>query len=395
MNLLLAVGEHPNVVNYYGSETDNDFYYLAVTRCQTSIEAFWDEKKGLNWNGKTKKLKMMDIIEGLNWLHTLGIVHRDIKPSNILVDSKNRIKVSDMGISKLLPSGITEDTDRHDHGSGTIGWRSKEVLEKNNSHNNNNNNNGGEGKGTIKIGRKSDLFSLGCLMYYIWTEGRHPFGVVEEREANIKVGRTSREFENVRRGKDWTVREGIEIGDLVARIVKEIPEERSSLNEIKTHVFWWNKKKKIEFIKDVSDRLERESSTAAIVVDFENDTKVDILITGNVPNLNGRKSTKSSKKGKGGGGEGNWIGKLGVELKNDLGKFRKYDAGKVRDLLRLFRNKAGHFVQLEESLQEELGKMPGGFWKYWSIRWPNLLIVIWMWCREHCSQDGLLAGYFS
>lgn len=50
-----------------------------------------------------------DIVRGLAHLHQLGIVHRDLKPQNVLISQENTLcaKISDMGISKLLPSDMT------------------------------------------------------------------------------------------------------------------------------------------------------------------------------------------------------------------------------------------------------------------------------------------------
>lgn len=59
--------------------------------------------KGL-FNEKQKVKIILDILEGMDYAHSKGVIHRDIKPSNILINESNQIKIIDFGISKLKDS---------------------------------------------------------------------------------------------------------------------------------------------------------------------------------------------------------------------------------------------------------------------------------------------------
>ncbi len=89
----------------------------------------------------------------MQYLHTRQILHRDLKPDNVLIDANCTPKLADFGLSKVLEKGknVTNDI-------GTLGWRAKEQIE-----------NGAVTKAT-------DIFSLGCILFYYKTGGQHPFG---------------------------------------------------------------------------------------------------------------------------------------------------------------------------------------------------------------------------
>ena len=56
-----------------------------------------------------------------------------------------------------------------------------------------------------------------------------------------------------------------------------------------------------------------------------------------------------------------WATALGPEVVANLGKYRKYNSGSLRDLLRVIRNKHNHFRELPLELQHKLGPLPEGF----------------------------------
>ena len=96
-----------------------------------------------------------DITSGLNHLHINGYIHRDLKPSNCLLHDdgtgeRSRVLVSDFGEVQV------EDVVRRSTGAtGTISYCAPEVLRRHSS--------GAYGNFT----RKSDIFSLGMILYFL------------------------------------------------------------------------------------------------------------------------------------------------------------------------------------------------------------------------------------
>lgn len=52
----------------------------------------------------------LQIVDGIEYLHSLGIAHRDLKPENLLLDSQNRIKIVDFGLSNQYKKDETLST---------------------------------------------------------------------------------------------------------------------------------------------------------------------------------------------------------------------------------------------------------------------------------------------
>ena len=60
-------------------------------------------------------------------------------------------------------------------------------------------------------------------------------------------------------------------------------------------------------------------------------------------------------------GGASWGSALEPEVIANLGKYRKYNSGSLRDLLRVIRNKHNHFREMPPDLQQRLGPLPEGF----------------------------------
>ncbi|KAF9523599.1 hypothetical protein CPB83DRAFT_910537 [Crepidotus variabilis] len=92
---------HPNVVEYYGIEVHRDKVYIFEEYCQGgSLAALLEH--GRIEEESIIQVYTMQLLEGLAYLHSKGIVHRDVKPDNVLLDHDGVIKFVDFGAAKIL-----------------------------------------------------------------------------------------------------------------------------------------------------------------------------------------------------------------------------------------------------------------------------------------------------
>ncbi|MFI6341255.1 protein kinase [Streptomyces sp. NPDC050535] len=98
------------------------------------------------------------ISRALDAAHGQGVVHRDIKPANVLLTPEGTVKVLDFGVAKFMGETIgARDLTVTGAPLGSPAYMSPEQAE-----------------GNRDIDHRSDLYSLGCLLYHAVT-GRQPF----------------------------------------------------------------------------------------------------------------------------------------------------------------------------------------------------------------------------
>ncbi|KAI3785508.1 hypothetical protein L1987_44627 [Smallanthus sonchifolius] len=116
--------EHPNIVQYLGSEVvENRFCIYLEYVHPGSINKYVREHCGAITESVVRNFTR-HILSGLAYLHSKKTVHRDIKGANLLVDAYGVVKLADFGLAKHLSPHVTDLSLK-----GSPHWMAPEVFQ--------------------------------------------------------------------------------------------------------------------------------------------------------------------------------------------------------------------------------------------------------------------------
>jgi serine/threonine-protein kinase len=142
---------HPNIVTIYDVGEHEGLIYIAMEYIDgSSLESLL--RQGREFTLEEIGRLFGQIASALDYAHGQGIIHRDIKPANILVGRDLKVAIVDFGIARTSASTMTQTGML----MGTPRYMSPEQI---------------AGK---KVDNRSDIFSLGAILYELLTR-RNPF----------------------------------------------------------------------------------------------------------------------------------------------------------------------------------------------------------------------------
>lgn len=243
---LLRQLDHKNVIKLvdvlYNDEKQK--MYMIMEYCVGVMQELLDsvaEKKFPIWQAHDYFCQLLD---GLEYLHSQGIVHKDIKPGNLLLTNCETLKISDLGVAEALDRFATDDTCHTSQGSPA--FQPPEIA------------NGLESFSGFKV----DVWSSGVTLFNI-TTGQYPF----EGDNIYKL------FENIGQG---TFQMPEEVDDPLASLLDGMldkdPDTRFCLQQIRHHC--WVRKKYPRLHREhvgIPARSDRDALRSMTVIPYLHD----------------------------------------------------------------------------------------------------------------------------
>jgi serine/threonine-protein kinase len=146
---------HPNIVTVFDFGEEAGVAYLVMELIAgEELSSYFDDSLGFQLEFTLEDAVRMtcELLDAVGYAHQHGVVHRDIKPANVMLTSGLSVKLTDFGVARMAGAGAA----REEPGTlvGTPSCMSPEQL-------------AGQA-----VGPRSDLFSVGLILYQFLTGER-------------------------------------------------------------------------------------------------------------------------------------------------------------------------------------------------------------------------------
>src|SRR3984885_14982747 len=149
---MVGMLHHPNILPIYDAGEENGHCYIVTEHVHgaRTLAAYCRPDNLLRLDDVVEL--MFKCAKALHYAHSRGVIHRDIKPSNIMLTTDSDVRIIDFGIALVADSEIS----RIEGIAGSPSYMSPEQVQ------------------SLELSNRSDLYSLGAVMYELLT-GVRPF----------------------------------------------------------------------------------------------------------------------------------------------------------------------------------------------------------------------------
>ncbi|KAL8584489.1 hypothetical protein ACOMHN_016810 [Nucella lapillus] len=201
--------KHPSILELYNYFEDSNYVYLVLEIAHNGeFQRYLRTQNRVLMEKEARKV-MKQIVDGMLYLHTHGILHRDLTLSNLLLTKDMNTKIADFGLATQL----AEPEEKHFTMCGTPNYISPEVAMH------------------LAHGLEADVWSLGCMLYTMLV-GHPPFDTDAVRSTLSRV---------IQAQYDLPSDLSPEAQDLIRCLLRKNPKQRLHISDVLTHPFMMKK----------------------------------------------------------------------------------------------------------------------------------------------------------
>ena len=207
------VGElnHPNIVRIYTAGAVNDKQFIANEYLEGETLKEEIEKRRKAYEPPFAPREVLEILlqlaDGLRYMHKKGIIHRDVNPSNMMVLDDRTVKILDFGIAKKVVSEDTIVTEPQTT-VGTLAYMAPEQLMMR------------------ELSDKTDQWGWGCVAYELYTL-KKPFKYVGIENQVTRLQKiTEQNFEGVKIFNPAFLKKDKNLEDIIRKTLDPDPDGR-------------------------------------------------------------------------------------------------------------------------------------------------------------------------
>ncbi|XP_018411959.1 PREDICTED: serine/threonine-protein kinase Nek3 [Nanorana parkeri] len=202
--ILLAKMKHPNIVKFRESFEEDGHLYIVMEYCERGdLLVTIKHQRGKLFSEQNILQWFVQMCLAVQHIHEKRVLHRDIKSKNIFLTQSRRIKLGDFGSARILSSPMAHACTY----VGTPYYVPPEIWEN------------------VPYNNKSDIWSLGCVLYEICTL-KHPFQAGGWKNLILKICHGSY--------SPLPSLYSYELRSLIKQMFRKDPRQRPSANTILT-----------------------------------------------------------------------------------------------------------------------------------------------------------------